>query len=1120
MAEDITGIFEQISEQSKSIDALNKSLAQLEKAKKSAFSAGDVSAILAFSKMEKALKKLMVTSEQYTEKQKELVKAQEQGQELNEEQLESLERLNKEHKTAINTVMAYKKASVDAHEALQRANEETEAKALHYWRTHTRIGKGFGFLSNQMLGFAARLSFVGLAWKALSRHVEATELRQNILIQSYQGFGDAAKLATDGTKAHTEQIDRQGKGFLATAVQADRFSSAMASAEATAQRMGVSTENVSDSMQKFAKITGVRTPEVLGKLTEGAITVSRALGITVPEAVDYVSLRMDKFGGSAASAIVSLNKIRTDTENVNHAFGRTVVRADDVVRTLMDISRQTNMYAIDQRFVGNILRDNIARLQATGDSYDSAQRKAAAFAKAVTGEAPEWMQVFAGQNIIGELKHKQIEDESGKLVNKLEDSMAAELDAAKPGLAQQVADILGDASMGYYSKMRLIQEITSGTTVGINAMNDQILKLANHPQGIIMIAKQFGVTHAEAYGMVEQAQKMKQQSRDLARLMSALNADQQDNVSLKTKSLELTEDQAKTAAAMNATERKGYLQALMAQKAESDAIDAQAKRLRAEDARNKAMQDSIKASIKMLEGKREKAADEDKKFYDKMIKDKKAELSRFESKTEEAGEGLKTVEETNKEILGLFEGYAQNTGGYYKSIITELSSVKMLLLGAIAVGITKYLFKQSNILDRIEGRLIKWSTGYGGAGDDGTHGGGGTMSPDQDTKKKKKPGRIQRGREWTKGKWERAKGFKFGRPSLRGVASGAKQLGGKAIDLGKYMTRFDTSSIDAGLSGAAAKFAKYSFGTSIALKVAGDAFGDVLETSGKDMQKVDASRIGTISKVTSALGMMPGPIGALSQAFEGGVLVGKLLNKGLDALGLTSDVVGDKMTKWATDGDSFFGGLLRKLPSFMGGVEGLKSDKEAQKQFLTKEDGSKSEAAEKLERAAKRFGISVEEYLSYSDEAAEHKLSIPKYLEQVKNKKQTVSTNVVVPTDTTNARPMKKEQAKLEKETREAKAKIPAQTTQALGLTAANVATGQQPISPTGASVLAVSQQEAQQLTESANQLAQTNTTGQDAMPASFIGGIQGDGSVMLKVDNFLPIFAKAQAVIKQKKIG
>jgi len=44
------------------------------------------------------------------------------------------------------------------------------------------------------------------------------------------------------------------------------------------------------------------------------------------------------------------------------------------------------MYAIDQRFVGGILRDNISKLQANGDSYEQASKKAKAFTEAVTGK--------------------------------------------------------------------------------------------------------------------------------------------------------------------------------------------------------------------------------------------------------------------------------------------------------------------------------------------------------------------------------------------------------------------------------------------------------------------------------------------------------------------------------------------------------------------------------------------------------------------------------------------------------------------------------------------------------------------------------------------------------------
>lgn len=888
MAEDISSTLETIASQSTQVDQLTKSLNELSAAKNKALKAGDVSALVNLNKMEKSIKKLIATSEQYAQAQEQVQAAQKEGRELTEEELENLDKLNKEYKNSAKVVQDYQKAQVQAHEATRESMEKAKAKAYEYWKTHNLLGQGVSFLTGELMQLAGKLTLTGLAWKALTRHAQAAELRQNILIQSYRGFGKEVEGQKAGLDAQGKKLEDTSDGFFDVAKSASKYSEAMAKAESTAHMMGVSTDAVSESMQKFSRITGSQSPEELGKLTEGAITVSRALGISVPEAVDFVSTRMDKFGGSAASAIVSLNQIRTETENTNKAFGRTVIRGDDVVRTLSDISRQTNMYAIDQRFVGNILRDTVGRLQATGDSYETAQKKAAAFSKAITGEAPEWMQIYAGQDVMQALNKGLTMGKDGVAV--LNETLAAEMEAAKPGLAKEVGKILGDKSMGGYSKMRLIQELTRGTTVGMTAMNDQILKIAKNPQGVLLISKQFGVTMNEAAAMVDSAKLMKKEQQDLARLSKAGTAAELMKVAAQDESLRITKEQAEKLydASMTDKDRAETIKAMRADQKEEDTIKQDVARLKEEADRNQKMTEQSEAAIaKYTEMRTAALAAGDTgtaNALDRMIADKKAEISRYEGKEDKAKKGLSTIEDINSELLNQFESYAMNTGGFVKAKLSEISTTLNLLIGAASVGIIRYLMKQTGILERIKDVVSeRLAEGYGGE------------KGEKDTKDSRDKGEK---------KSRKTKRDKFARSGRSGTKKGSM-----FTRAAKHLTTYKEGKNDAFVQKHALVFAA---GANI-LSAGMDKLTATFDENGKEIDTVNSKAAkdlksfsghaalagGMLAQMPGKLGKFGGALGALASAWEVGVSIGQGVNKMLDTLGFTGEETAKKLADLA-----------------------------------------------------------------------------------------------------------------------------------------------------------------------------------------------------------------------------
>jgi len=736
----LAGVAKQAKNSAADIGALSSSLRELAAAKKAFMAAGDPKGVLTMQRMAKAIEDLNTVTIEYKKSQDKLIKAQKEGRDLTEDELKDLVRVTKAKEAATNNFIKMQQAATQSNEGLKKSQAEMDADLLKNFRTNTLVGKSYSFLSGSVAKFTAGLTFSGLAIKALNRHMEAAEVQQNILIQSYRGVGTEAKkydYVLGTTKSST----------LAFTEKTLDMSTALMNAKATAERMGVSTEYVGDSFTKFARIVGTQSPKVLGTLTEGAITVSRALGISVPEAVDYVSVRMDKFGGSAAGAIASLNDMRIESERINKEFGRTVVRGDDVARTLSDISKETTMYAIDQRFVGNILRENIARLQANGASYEQASKQAKSFAEAATGNAPDWMKVFAGQDLS---KQMLASFKAGNFTKEF----GAELNAAKPGLAKEVQKLL-KASGGKlnYSTIRAIQDMTSGSTVGIRAMSKEILKLAKHPEGITLIASQFHKTYAEAVAMVDQAKAMEERTSAVNKLTANGIDLAKTTYTLNGQDYKLTADQVKELDKIDKSgadeidklnQKKELVNAILDQKNEEYSLAQDKQRLDDEELMRTTELAKINNKITAIQAKKlelqtklkeqqeakvdTKGTEKDIELYDKMLKAKELEKTRFESKAQEAKggtEGLKTVEDINKALLEDFKGYAINSGGYFKSIITKMSDTKSLLLAAGIMGLGKYLVTYTGMFGRIEKHLAKMAGADLAAEETAAKGGGG-----------------------------------------------------------------------------------------------------------------------------------------------------------------------------------------------------------------------------------------------------------------------------------------------------------------------------------------------------------------------------------------------------------
>jgi hypothetical protein len=669
---------------------LESTLDKLNAQKQALAKSGDVKSVVQIEKLAAAYRKLTVSMKERIGLEKKISDELKSGKDISEEYRQEYERLNAEVEAEGEAALKVQKIVVATWREKKRLQLEQKELLKDQFLNTTKLGKAYGMLSGPLAKLTAGITLGTMAMKALKQVTDAAALRNKMFINSYKG------------------LDNYTLGEATR--QTMKLADAIRETEVTAHRFGVSTDEVTNIMLKFNKITGTKNPEALKTLTQATMAVATAMGIDTAEATDYVSTRMEKFGGTAASAIASLNEMRQETESLNNSFGRTVVKGDDLVKVVSSISRETDIYAVDQRMVGNILRDNISRLTSMGESYDTAFRKAEMFTRATTGKVPEWMQINIGADLLKDMQKAMGTNVVGQ------DFMAKfgeDLDKAKPGLSKKVRDILGDSSINSYAKSRMIQELTKGTEIGQKITNKAIVDFANKAGGgaAVILAQQLGVGISEAQDMINLGKEQLKTEEELNKMGKMTSAQLADEFNKRYANL-IAAGKMKKVTAEDAEAWKGKPDSIKKQNdqysRQNDLLTDQ-ERIQKQMVESKSKQDAIAKDIAYLEEQKALTKDENtKKALDQQIKDLETKSAQYDmlASSEQKPKEMQMLQSITDDLAKKFLSTSVLTGNFTKELMTSMSSIENLL----AAGVTAQLF--TSILGG--GKLLDLLSGGGG----------------------------------------------------------------------------------------------------------------------------------------------------------------------------------------------------------------------------------------------------------------------------------------------------------------------------------------------------------------------------------------------------------------------
>lgn len=504
MADSIAQVLADLTRAMNAGEDLNNVLDNISKNTKEAFSKGGMAEYLrTLRQVQLQVKELEKAQTAYNQAVSEM-----EGAETERERIVALDRLNRLAKVRADAEKKVTDVLKEQNEALADSQQELAEKnelLRQNWEQNTKLGAVYRASTSTLAKFTAGVTAGSLAMKAFGKFTDAARMKQELMIKSFRGMDSSENL-------------------MDTASSVLELEGALRHASAAAIRFNFDTDQANETMVRFQKIAGTENPQALGAMTEATMAAARVNGVDLNTAMQFVQDRIDKYNGSVSSAIMAMDELNEEAGRINNTFNDTRIRADDVIQSINQITSASNIFAVDQQFLSKVMMRNMNAMQEAGDSYDYAREQATNFMEAVTTKAPEFMRIQVGQSLVNEMNTVLKQGGPEGFMQKFGD----QLEAAKPGLAKQVQDILRDTTTDQLTKIQLVQEMTAGLDVGISTMKDQILKLAGQGrEGIQVIKSIYGVSAKEAQELVNQAREMKkveEEQKDLEKDLASIRS--------------------------------------------------------------------------------------------------------------------------------------------------------------------------------------------------------------------------------------------------------------------------------------------------------------------------------------------------------------------------------------------------------------------------------------------------------------------------------------------------------------------------------------------------------------------------------------------------------------------
>lgn len=335
-----------------------------------------------------------------------------------------------------------------------------------------------------------------------------------------------------------------------------KASDAAASMMSTAGSLGIKLEEVSEAANKIrlglrADRDGTLSEEKIAGLTLEAAKFSKVAGVDMATSVDLLEKRTKRYGMSAAEAQADMQNMRVTLSQMAAGNKANAVSMAEMIDMIEEASSASQSYVVDTRLMTQALRGAVNQATLLGASQQEAKDIAKATGKVFSG-APDWVRIPAGHNLLNQL----LGADSDKFIGRFNASTQKRLNSLRTAVrtgqtgaesaSRELMDLLGSTEAGQEAQFKQMKNVL----FEMGADGKKIIK--RYEDAALVIKQEFGLDNMAQAGMLTRMMQDAAELQDMVyqdALKSGMNSKQAEDFA--NKSIPFSQALAKQTATFN-----------------------------------------------------------------------------------------------------------------------------------------------------------------------------------------------------------------------------------------------------------------------------------------------------------------------------------------------------------------------------------------------------------------------------------------------------------------------------------------------------------------------------------------------------------------------------------------
>jgi hypothetical protein len=308
-----------------------------------------------------------------------------------------------------------------------------------------------------------------------------------LFVKTLHNLSRTSSMAATSMLDLSQIPDTFGDALVKVGAKTVAFEKELHSLRSEALSLGYSVDEANEyfkTAQKEMRLTDIGDTR---QATEDAMLFAKVMRIDVGRALQYTTMRVNKFGGTTQQATEDLAAITQAVLETNKGLTGTNIHMDKFSNIILNAAENSGLYNINMRTLSNIAA-NVASNAAKGGASVDQMHKASMNMVDLLTNAPDNIKYEAGKKMLGSL----IDIDPSELDKRLKD----EYGMVEDGMRQQVKDLLEGVRSGKVAELvgaEQVEMMLGGTTQGLEMKRKEIAKfLKDNPLGAKLL-EEWGV---------------------------------------------------------------------------------------------------------------------------------------------------------------------------------------------------------------------------------------------------------------------------------------------------------------------------------------------------------------------------------------------------------------------------------------------------------------------------------------------------------------------------------------------------------------------------------------------------------------------------------------------------